>query len=91
MANSKQAGSRMTLRDLVVGCLLLLVAGLVVDTLVWGWVGFLVTVVGGLVILPLVVYALKRASERGTGAAQLSRHGTPAMGRGPRPRLRARE
>jgi hypothetical protein len=56
-----------TVRDLVAGCLLLLVAGLVVDTLVWGWVGFFATVVGGLVIVPLVVYALKRASERGRG------------------------
>ena len=63
MANAEQAGSGMAVRDLVAGCLLLLLAGLVVDTIVWGWVGFFATVLGGLIILPFVVYALKRASE----------------------------
>lgn len=69
VANAEQAGSRVTVRNLVAGCVLLLVAGLIFDTLVWGWVGFFATALGGLVILPLVVYALKRASERERGRA----------------------
>ena len=64
MPNARQAGSRVTLRDIVAGCVLVLIAGLILDTLVWGWVGFLATALGGLIILPAVVYALKRALER---------------------------
>jgi Flp pilus assembly protein TadB len=59
VANAEQAGSRMTARNFLAACLLLLIAGLVVDTLVWGWVGFFATALVGSIILLFLVFTLK--------------------------------